>query len=284
MTLQAGQTVLAAAVMASHKQSCFKLPADVYGASKLQQPAFTTRVSNLISMMDRALDESNNHFDNFTMTSKRYFVVETIWEDPDTGLVTREQRMQELLADKVDVTGDRESIDPILNILDTGKSRRRGRKRGSRHSGVDEMGDSESVERKWAEFCQGKTQGEKRTQKPLSDKIEEMPDQEPTDMNGHRGTGKTKGKSPVQKVPLDETDEMRNRQTGGFDKPGSPTYSAVRYAHGGPHATSQQPPPSVTCSNHGKTGRNPVVVQNAVTSSPSNSRHGGISVMDPFRP
>jgi hypothetical protein len=35
MTLQAGQIVLAAAVVASHKQSCFRSRADVYGARKL---------------------------------------------------------------------------------------------------------------------------------------------------------------------------------------------------------------------------------------------------------
>jgi hypothetical protein len=225
----------------------------------------------------------NNQFDNFTLTCKRYLVVETIWEDPDTGWVAREQRMQELLADKVDETGDSKSVDPTWNILNVGKSRRRGRKRGFRHSGVNEMSDGESVERNWGHF-RNKTQGERRTQKPHSDKVEEMIDRNPPDMNWHRGTGNTKGKSPTQKVPLDETDEMRNRQTGGFDKPGSPTYSAVRFAHGGPHATNQQPFPSVSRSTHGKPGRTPVVVQNAVSSSPSNSRHGGISVMDPFRP
>jgi hypothetical protein len=57
MTLQAGQTVLAAAVVASRKQSCFRSRADVYGASKLQIPALNTEAlaGNLISMMENSI-------------------------------------------------------------------------------------------------------------------------------------------------------------------------------------------------------------------------------------
>jgi hypothetical protein len=110
-----------------------------------------------------------------------------------------------------------------------------------------------------------------------------MSDQELTDMNwNHIGTGRPKGKGPMQKALRDG---IHNRQTDDFDKLRSPTYSAFRFAPGGPPAMSQHTSSSsVSCLFRGKNGRTSAVGQNAVSSSPSHSSHGGVQVMDQSDP
>jgi hypothetical protein len=62
------------------------------------------------------------------------------------------------------------------------------------------VSDCESVDRKGDNFRAGKTQGKTQTQKTTSNKVGNMSDQEPTDMNwNHIGTGRPKGKGPMQK-------------------------------------------------------------------------------------
>jgi hypothetical protein len=80
--------------------------------------------------------DHSNHFDNFTMTSKRYSIVEERCEDLNTGIVTSVRRMQEIFADEVNKGIDRE---PMTGFCDCSRPRKTKGKRRTHEEPPDEV-------------------------------------------------------------------------------------------------------------------------------------------------